>query len=363
MNIGSFAVTLVSFAVALGVLVFVHELGHFLVAKRLGVLVQRFSIGFGPVILAWRRGETEYAVSAVPLGGYVKMLGEDDEDEARANPARAFSTQPVPRRAAIVFAGPAMNLVFAFVAYALLFASVGVDMPSTEPRVGGVSAGLPAERAGLRAGDRIVAIDDQPIETWEELSKRIVASKGAHLRLTVERDGARFPLEITPELQQNRTIFGEAAGESYRIGIEVSHDWMHVGTGRAVVMAGEQTWGTSVMVVKGLVLILEGRVSARELGGPIAIARAAGQQARAGIRYFLATLALLSVNLAVLNLLPVPMLDGGHLAFFAVEGVMRRPLQRRHRELAMQVGLLLLITLIAFVSYNDIHRLLRDWLS
>src|SRR5215831_10138609 len=150
MDIGSFAFTLLSFAVALGVLVFVHELGHFMVAKKIGVFVERFSIGFGPVVFARRRGETEYAVSAVPMGGYVKMLGEGDEDEARANPERAFDTQPVRRKGAIVFAGPAMNFVFAFVAYALLFATVGVDMPSNQPRVGGVSAGLPAERAGLK---------------------------------------------------------------------------------------------------------------------------------------------------------------------------------------------------------------------
>jgi regulator of sigma E protease len=355
MNVGSFAVTLLSFVVALGVLVFVHELGHFLVAKKVGVLVQRFSIGFGPVIFSRRRGETEYAVSAVPLGGYVKMLGEDDEDEAHVDPARAFSTQPVARRAAIVFAGPAMNLVFAFVAYALLFTTVGVDMPSNEPRVGGVSAGLPAERAGLRAGDRIVEIDGESIETWEELSKRIVGSKGARLRLTVERDGSRFPLEITPELQPNRTINGET-GESYRIGIEISHDWEHVGPVRAVVMAAEQTWGMSVVIVKGLGLILTGRVSASELGGPIAIARAAGQQARAGLRYFMSMLAFLSVNLAVLNLLPVPMLDGGHLFFFAAEAIFRRPVAVRVREVAQQVGLFLLVSLMLFAVYNDIYR-------
>src|SRR5882672_7909695 len=158
MDIGSLGVTLVSFAVALGVLVFVHELGHFAVAKKVGVLVQRFSIGFGPVIFARRKGETEYAISAVPMGGYVKMLGEEDEDEARENPERAFPTQPLPRRAAIVFAGPAMNFVFAFLVYAVLFAAVGVEVPSNEPRVGGVSTGLPAEQVGLRPGDRIVAV-------------------------------------------------------------------------------------------------------------------------------------------------------------------------------------------------------------
>src|SRR6058998_897223 len=153
MQISSFVFTAVSFAVALGVLVFVHELGHFMVAKRLGVKVLRFSIGFGPVLLRRVRGETEYALSAFPLGGYVKMLGEDGEDEpteAVAEPERAFATQAPRRRAAIVFAGPAMNFVFAFLTYALLFMIVGIEVPSNEPRVGGVTAGLPAEKAGLQ---------------------------------------------------------------------------------------------------------------------------------------------------------------------------------------------------------------------
>ena len=359
MSPSSIGVTLLSFAIALGVLVFVHELGHFAVAKRLGVLVQRFSIGFGPVLLARRRGETEYAVSAVPMGGYVKMLGEEDDEEAQANPSRAFSTQPVRRRAAIVFAGPAMNLVFAFVVYAVLFALVGVEVPSNEPRVGGVVPGLPADSVGLQTGDRVVEVDGRPIATWEELSKTILGSHGARLHLTIERDGARLPIEITPELQESRTIFGENTGEVYRIGIEASRDWQHVGPLAATRMAAEQTWSAAVVVGKGLALMLQGRVPLRELGGPIAIARAAGQQAKAGLRYFLSMLAFLSVNLAVLNLLPIPALDGGHLAFFALEGLLRRPLQARHREIAQQVGILLLITLMVFVFYNDIHRLVQ----
>jgi regulator of sigma E protease len=355
MDIHSLLVTVVSFAVAIGALVFVHELGHFAVAKRAGVLVERFSIGFGPVILSRKRGETEYAVSAIPIGGYVKMLGDEEGEEALANPERAFSTQPVLRRAAIVFAGPAMNLVFAFVVYAFIFAAVGVGNPSTEPRVGGVTPGMPAERAGLQAGDRIVAIGDTPITTWEQLSKTIVASKGERLRLTVERGGARFPLEVVPELHDN--VLGEEASKVYRIGVEVSLDWSRVGPITAVGMAAQETAGSAYMVLKGLALMVRGRVPLRDLGGPIAIANAAGKQARAGGRYYLFTLAFLSVNLAVLNLLPIPALDGGHLAFFAIEGALRRPLHARHRELALQVGILLLITLIVFVSYNDIHRL------
>jgi regulator of sigma E protease len=354
-------VSLLAFTVALGVLVFVHELGHFMVAKRLGILVQRFSIGFGPVLFSRRHGETEYALSAMPLGGYVKMLGEEDENDPAvvAEPERAFSTQPPRRRAAVVFAGPAMNFVFAFVVYALLFATVGAEVPSHEARIGGVSAGMPAEQAGLQPEDRIVAVDDRPISTWEELSQSVLGSQGRRLRLTVERDAHQFPIEVTPELLDNRTIFGEEAGRVYRIGIEASRDWTIVSPFRAVVMAGQQTWSASAVVVKGLVLMLQGRVSPSELGGPIAIARAAGQQARAGARYFLTMLAFLSINLGVLNLLPIPALDGGHLAFFGIEGLLRRPLRQRHRELAQQVGLLLLITLMVFVFYNDIHRLVQ----
>jgi regulator of sigma E protease len=352
MQLPSLLFTLLSFAVALGVLVFVHELGHFAVAKRLGVKVLRFSIGFGPVVWARRKGETEYALSAIPMGGYVKMLGEEEGEEAAvlAEPERAFSTQPVARRAAIVFAGPAMNFVFAFLTYACLFTLVGV---------GGVTAGMPAAQAGLKGGDKIVAINGQPTTTWEELSKMVVASQGAPLTLTVERDGQPLEIVITPALQDSRTLFGEPAGKVYRIGIEASHEWSRVGPVQAVGVAAEQTWTASVMVVKGLVLMVQGRVPLRELGGPIAIARAAGDQARAGLRQFLSMLAFLSINLGVLNLLPIPALDGGHLAFFTVEGLMRRPLRQRHREIAQQVGLLVLLTLMVFVFYNDIHRLVQ----
>jgi regulator of sigma E protease len=361
MDISSLVITAASFAVALGILIFVHELGHFGVAKRVGVRVLRFSIGFGPILLSRRRGETEYALSALPLGGYVKMLGEDDEGdpEAVADPARAFHQQPLGRRAAIVFAGPAMNFLFAFLAYALLFLAVGVERPSNTTRIGGVSPGLPAEQAGLRAADRILAVGDRPVETWEALSEAVRASGGARLVLRVERDGAVFVAEVTPTLQDTRTIFGESAGQVYRIGIEASHEWERMGPVRAVGMAAEQTAFATATVLKGIGLMATGRVPLRELGGPIAIARAAGQQARAGARYYIITLAFLSVNLGVLNLLPIPGLDGGLLAFFGVEACLRRPLRQRHREIAQQVGLLLLITLMVLVFYNDIHRLVQ----
>src|SRR5262245_6741593 len=175
-------VTTVAFIVALGVLVFVHELGHFLTAKRLGVKVLRFSIGFGPVLWRWKSGETEYALSAIPLGGYVKMLGEEadgDEPVPDEERHRAFSAQPPRGRAAIIFAGPATNFVFAFLVYALVYIFVGAEVPSTEPRIGGVSAGMPAERAGLQVDDRVVSVNGQEIPTWEALSQAVRSSNGA----------------------------------------------------------------------------------------------------------------------------------------------------------------------------------------
>jgi regulator of sigma E protease len=361
MEIPSLVYTLVSFAVALGLLIFVHELGHFMVAKRVGVRVLRFSIGFGPVVFSRVRGETEYAISALPLGGYVKMLGEDDVDEPAAleEPERSFEQQTLGKRAAIVVAGPLMNLVFAFAAYAVVFALFGVDKPANTPRVGGVVPAMAAEKAGLETDDLIVAIDGKPIDTWTGLSEAVLSSKGKTLELTVERDGRRFPLKVTPMLQENRNLFGEAGEQVYRIGIEAPHEWEEVGTLRAVGMAAEQTVSATFVVLKGFSLMIRGRVPLRELGGPIAIARTAGRQARAGFRYFAVTLAFLSVNLCVLNLLPIPGLDGGLLAFFGIEGLKGSPLRQRHREIAQQVGILVLITLMVFVFYNDIHRLVQ----
>lgn len=361
MTVPPWLVTVAAFVLALGLLVFVHELGHFAVAKRLGVKVLRFSIGFGPIVWSRRRGETEYALSALPLGGYVKMLGEEDDGEAAAEPERAFATQPLRRRAAIVAAGPAMNFFFAFLVYTVLFAAVGVEVPSTEPRVGGVAAGSPAEQAGLQVQDRVLAVDGVTVETWEALATAVRQSGGRTMRLDVVRGGTDRPLtlEVTPRLSETRNLFGEDTGEAWMIGIEASRDWQRVGPLEATVMAGRQTAMGSAIVFQGLALMVQGRVPLKELGGPIAIARAAGQQARAGARYFLSMLAFLSINLAVLNLLPVPALDGGHLALFGVEAVMRRPLRQRHRELAQQVGIILLLTLMLFVFYNDIHRLVQ----
>jgi regulator of sigma E protease len=362
MSIPQPILTIAAFVLALGVLVFVHELGHFLTAKWLDVKVLRFSIGFGPILWRRQRGETEYALSVIPLGGYVKMLGEDADGDEPVDPTerhRAFSAQGPLRRAAIIIAGPLTNFVFAFLVYALVFGAVGAPIASGEPRIGGVSATTPADRAGLESGDVVKSIDGAPIDSWGTLSKTVRASGGKTLHLVLDRGGRPVELDVTPEPHDLPALDGEGIETTYLIGVEPSKDWEAVGPLNGIVLAGQQTVGTALAVMHGLYQMVTGNVSVRELGGPIAIAQAAGRQARNGIWNYVMMLALLSINLGVLNLMPVPALDGGHLALISVEGALGRPLKPRALELAQQVGVLLLVSLMVFVFYNDIHRLVQ----
>jgi len=353
-------VTLSAFIVALGVLVVIHELGHFLAAKRLGILVERFSVGFGPIVASRQSGETEYALSAIPLGGYVKMLGEEDDGDGVDEPVddRSFAGQSVPRRVAVVAAGPLMNLGFALLAYVALALVYGEQVPSPAPIVGSVAADLPAHTAGLQPGDRVVSMDGQPIETWEALAEGVRASGGKLLQLAIEREGHRRIIEITPELQPIPAAAGEPS-EVYLIGVGPHVDRREIGFVEAVDVGFRQTVGTSWLVAKNFALMFVGRVPLRELGGPIAIAQAAGEQARAGVEAFLNMLAFLSVNLGVLNLLPIPVLDGGLLAMLGIEAVLQRRLHRRVRETVQQIGVLVLVSLMLLVLFNDVSRLVQ----
>jgi regulator of sigma E protease len=214
MSIPQPVLTTLAFTVALGILVFVHELGHFLTAKRLGVKVLRFSIGFGPILWRRQRGETEYALSVIPLGGYVKMLGEDadgDDPVDESERSRAFSAQGPLRRAAIIVAGPVTNFVFAFLVYALVFGAVGAPIASGEPRIGGVSATTPADRAGLESGDLVKSIDGTPIDSWENLSKTVRASNGKTLHMVLERAGRTVEVDVTPEPHDLPSMDGEGS--------------------------------------------------------------------------------------------------------------------------------------------------------
>jgi len=342
--------------VVLGFLIVVHEFGHFIVAKRSGVGVLKFSVGFGPKIFGRTINGTEYVLSAIPLGGFVKMVGEDPDSTEAVDPRISFSHQPVWKRVAIVLAGPVFNLLFAFVAFSVVLAVYGQRVPSDVAKVGGVMADMPAARAGLQVGDVVTAVDGKPIATWEELSNTIRASSGHPVVMTVQRGDQSLSLTVTPEPKADKNIFGEVVGEAYVIGIERGFEQVSVGPIEAIGNGAKQTLWWIQTLIMSVVKILQGKIPAQDIGGPILIVQAAGQQAQIGLESLLLFMAVISINLGILNLLPIPILDGGHLLFFLVEAVMRRPLDMRHREIAQQVGLVILIALMAFAFYNDILR-------
>lgn len=340
--------------VGLGLLIVFHEFGHFLLAKLSGVGVLTFSVGFGPKLWVKKRGETEYALSAFPLGGYVKMVGEDPDEEVRPEDMeKSFAHKSLAKRIAIVVAGPGFNLLLALCLLIGVFTFYGVPVMSTQ--VSGVEAGSPAERAGIIKGDRVVAIDGKPIKEWEELSRVIKSSGGKTLNLQVERGTQTVNLTVQPMKKENRNLFGELK-EDWIIGIGSQVSIEKGKPGLAVLRAFYQTYDYAKLTLVALVKMVTGDVSPRNIGGPILIAQMAGQQAQEGLGSFLAFLAVLSINLGVLNLLPVPVLDGGHLFFFIVEAVIRKPVAVKYREMAQQVGICLLALLMIYAFYNDILR-------
>ena len=340
--------------VGLGVLIVFHEFGHFLLAKLSGVGVLTFSVGFGPKLWVKRKGETEYALSAFPLGGYVKMVGEDpDEEVAQADLERSFAHKGLLKRIAIVIAGPGFNLMLAVLLLMVVYTFYGVPVMST--LVSGVESGSPAEKAGITKGDRIVAIDGKPVNEWEELSRTIKGSQGKTLNLQIRRGGQTVNAAVQPIKKEGRTIFGERK-DDWMIGIGSQVSLEKGKPGMAIVKAFYQTWDYIKLTLTAFYKMISGEVSPRNIGGPILIAQIAGQQAQEGVGTFLAFLAVLSINLGVLNLLPVPVLDGGHLLFFLIEAVIRKPVSVRYREMAQQVGICLLGLLMIYAFYNDIVR-------
>jgi regulator of sigma E protease len=351
--------SVVAAIVVLGLLIFVHELGHFLACKRVGVGVLKFSLGFGPTLLSRKVGETEYCIAAIPLGGYVKMIGQEDDgsepDPVLAAQPNSFSQKPLWARALIVVAGPLGNLIFAAFLLALLFAT---GVPVLTSTVGSVSEGMPAAKAGIQAGDEIVAVGGEPITRWEELSKAVRASEGAPVEVVVKRGDEQWPVTLTPERTEGKTLFGEPI-PIYVIGVGQSDKFITERSNPiAAVWLGIQRTAELVgLTVLTLVKLFQGVVSASTVGGPLTIMTEAGKQAHNGFAALAFFMALLSVNLGVLNLLPIPILDGGHLLFMGVEKVLGRPMEIRHREIAQQVGMFLLISLMGFALYNDLHRL------
>jgi regulator of sigma E protease len=340
--------------IGLGLLIVFHEWGHYLLAKWSGVGVITFSVGFGPKIWVRKKGETEYAISAFPLGGYVKMVGENpDEEVAPEDRQRSFAHKELYKRSAIVFAGPAFNLVLAVLLLMVVFTFYGVPVMSTH--VTNVEVGSPAEKAGIAKGDKVVSINGRAVEEWDELSQSIKGSQGQPLQLQLRRGSELVNVTVQPIKKEGKNVFGERK-DDWMIGIGSQGTIEKGKPGTAIVMAVKQTWEYMKLTLTAFYKMIVGDVSPRNIGGPILIAQMAGQQAQEGLGHFIHFLAILSINLGVLNLLPVPVLDGGHLVFFLVEAVIRKPVSLRFREMAQQVGICLLALLLVYAFYNDIVR-------
>lgn len=346
---------IISAAVVLGLLIFVHELGHFLFAKLFGVGVEKFSLGFGPKIFGKTVGETEYLLSAFPLGGYVKMVGESPDAElAPEDLERSFMGKPPLQRIVIVAAGPIFNLMFAAFLFILVYM---IGVPAATTRIGEVVAGKPAATAGLLAKDLVMSVNGKTVLRWDEFSSTIAESSGAPLEIVVERDGKRLPFLIVPEKNEGKNLFGEKVSYPV-IGVIAAAEMVtdRYSPVKAIVKGCQQTWKVTTLTIVSIGKLIERVVPLQEVGGPIMIAKMAGEQASAGGVNFLAFMALLSINLGVLNLLPVPILDGGHLFFYFCELIFRKPVSMKVREMAQQVGLVLLISLMVLAFYNDIVR-------
>jgi len=451
--------TLVSFLVVLGILVFIHELGHFIVAKLSGVGVLKFSLGFGPKLLGIKRGETEYLISALPLGGYVKMVGESTGEEvSQEDSEKSFANKPISKKAAIVVAGPIMNLVLAFMLLPLIYL-IGIQIPAyldREPMVGYVVKGEAADKAGLKKGDIILSIDGRQIKNWEGLNNTIISSPGSLLTLRVKRDGEIKEIALTPEassqtgggiggfypptsptigglakglpaeraglklndtilavdgikidhwveLQQaiqnnksgvrglppNASIGGQESGvksseerlfqikrgnetfevsitpqwnediQGHIIGISPLQETIikRYGPVSATVEGTKKMGELTILTFAIIKKLFVGEISIKTLGGPLMIAQVAGQAAESGLTAFLSLMAFLSLQLGILNLLPIPVLDGGFLVFFGIEALRGKPMSEKVMGIVQNIGIGLLVLLMVFVTYNDIIRL------
>jgi regulator of sigma E protease len=350
-------ITIIATIIVLGVLIFVHELGHFLASKWARVGVLTFSLGFGPKLFGKKVGETQYQVSLIPLGGYVKMVGEEPGEKIPPELiAKSFSAQPVRRRLAIVFAGPFFNFLFAIVAFAAAFT---VGLPTLLPEVGEVKPDLPAYQAGLQKGDRILEVNGAPVKRWEDLAKAIHESTDQPLNLKVERGKNVFQVSVTPQASSQKNLFGDDVRVGL-IGIAPSGNTFveRADPFSAVYRAVLQTWRVTELTVVSIYKIFEGKVSAKTIGGPLLIAQLAGQQAKAGALSLVIFMAVISINLVILNILPIPVLDGWHLLMFLIEGAIGRPVSLKIRERAQQIGIFIIILLMLLVFYNDISRIM-----
>jgi regulator of sigma E protease len=349
--------TILATAVVLGILVFVHELGHFILAKKLGVGILKFSLGFGPKLIGKKIGETEYQIAVFPLGGFVKPLGEDPQEEIKEEDRhRSLWAQPIWKRALIIGAGPFFNFFLAVV----IFSSINLfGIPYYPSKIGEVSPGLPAQQAGLKKGDVILSIDGEEVAKWDDLSDIIRNSSGKVLFLKVKRDDQILEIKITSVASKEKNIFGEEVNK-FVIGIKPFEEVL-IQKANPIVAFGTglvQTWQGIKLTVIGVVKLIQRVIPAKTIGGPILIAQMAGEQAKRGLLSLALFMAILSINLGVINLFPIPVLDGGHFLFLGLEAILRKPLSIKKMEIAQQIGLMFIILLMLFAFYNDLIRVI-----
>lgn len=387
--ITSTAFTFVFGILLLGVLVFVHELGHFLVAKFCRVGVVEFALGFGKILWSIKYNRTRYSIRLIPLGGFVRMVGSDpsflegpspssddkdsiasysvdpDEAELEKDPNLWFMNKGFWAKSAIVVAGPLFNLLFALILAIGMFAVAGDFVPKDEPIIGAVNPTMPAAKAGLLPGDKVLTVDSIPVATWTDFSKLVRESKTGKIQLQIERvvEGTSTKKDVLvegvmdpPEL---KFIEGEQFQSGYRIGLVAQHERKPIPFLQAVQYGTMSVWNLSIQSIRGLYGIATGHISPKTIGGPIFIFQEAGRSAREGADNYVTLGILLSITLAILNLLPVPILDGGHLLFFILEAINGRRLGNRFYQYANQLGMILLLLLMVFAFGNDITRLIK----
>lgn len=348
--------------IVLTVLVFVHELGHYLVARWCGVRIETFSIGFGPELFGWNDGRgTRWKVSTIPLGGYVKMFGDADASSmpgsdltemTEAEKAVSFHHKRLSQRAAVVAAGPAANFLFAIAVWTALFATVGQQF--TAPNVGQVLPNSPAEAAGIRAGDVIRSIDGRSVDSFEQISQIVFLGSGAPMTLQIRRGDQDLTVNATPRVTEQVDHFGN----KYRVArlgiVGQGVTYVRRSPASALGWATDEAINVAAGILKSVEQMVAGRRGADELGGVFSIVKVSGEVAQGGILPLVGLMALLSVNLGLLNLFPIPVLDGGHLLFYAAEAIRGRPLGQRAQEYGFRLGLALVLTLMIFATWNDL---------
>jgi regulator of sigma E protease len=364
----SFSSNLFWFLIIISVVVFIHEYGHYFVARKCGVKIETFSIGFGKEIFGWNdKNGTRWKISVLPFGGYVKMFGDADPSSApdfekiskmkSKDKQQSFYFKKLWQKAAIVFAGPFANYLLAIVIFTSMFYAYG--KPHTLPVISHIEVGSPAEKSGLKIDDLIIAADNTKIESFEDLKQIIALNTGEPLILSIERKGQHLDLTIIPQIKKIKDVFGNEI-EIAMIGIASSKvELLKLDLMSSIGESFVASYNMSIGMLKAIWQIVTGVRGTDQLGGPIKIAQYSGQSAKLGLESVLSFIALISLNLGLVNLFPIPMLDGGHLMYYSIEAATGRPVAQKIQEIGFKLGFALLITLMIFVTFNDIKALFK----